>query len=126
MVVDSSIMTFVNHGCNGTYNAGLVSEITELTADLNFMPEEFVAKGHSTLYNPAADRHLPQYTAGAEISLKPIRAGDEILDNYLAFIAVPSFWMDDVKDLRSQCSGLDYLDTNSDVRKFEDWYKKRI
>jgi len=126
VVVDSSIMTFVNHGCNGTNNVGLVSEITELTADLNFMPEEFVAKGHSTLYNPAADRHLPHYIAGAEISFRPIRAGDEILDNYLAFIAVPSFWMDDVEDLRSQCSGLDYLDTNSDVRKIEDWYKKRI
>jgi hypothetical protein len=67
------------------------------------MPEDFGMKGHSTVYNPAADRNLRHYIGGPEVCTKPIKAGDEILDNYLYFIGDRRYWSDDVMNLRNQC-----------------------
>ena len=121
MVVDSSPMTFVNHGCKGTNNIGEVSELNEFTLDLGRMPEEFMMKGHSSIYNPAADRNLRHYIAGGEVSTRLIKAGEEILDNYLFFIGDGQDWSEDVQQLRDQCSGR-HKSGNADVREYEDSY----
>jgi hypothetical protein len=123
VVVDSSPMTFVNHGCKGTNNIGEVSELNEFTLDLDRMPEEFMMKGHSSTYNPAADRNLRHYIAGGETSIKPIKAGEEILDNYLFFIGEEESWTEDVQQLRDQCSGRQSIGSE-DVREYESWYDK--
>jgi hypothetical protein len=117
-------MTFANHGCNGTNNIGDESEFDEFTVDLDRIPEEFMMKGHSSVYNPVADRNLGHYVAGVEVSTRHIKAGEEILDNYLFFIGNSLDWAEDVQLLRDQCSNQQGIGDEPDVREYEDWYDK--
>ena len=103
--VDSSIVTFVNHGCNGTYNIGDETDHDEFTADIRSPPVDLMGhKSHtgSSVFDPVIDRHL--FHSG-DVSLRDIDAGEEILDNYLNFIGGQEAWEEDVTDLRKQCSG---------------------
>ena len=102
--VDSSIITFVNHGCHGSYNVGLETEVDEFTADPDFIPEMLNGKSHAgtSTFNPFVDRTL-FFTA--DISSRDIKASEEILDNYLAFIGGDDDWKDDLVDYRDLCSG---------------------
>lgn len=104
MIVDSGIMTFVNHGCNKTYNSGVESFIDELTADVNILPDSLNGRRHTqtSTFNPVLDRHLGHT---AEQSLRDIKAGEEILDNYLAFVGDKKYWASFVQHLRDLCSG---------------------
>uniref|UniRef100_A0A7S2HCC7 PABS domain-containing protein n=1 Tax=Helicotheca tamesis TaxID=374047 RepID=A0A7S2HCC7_9STRA len=104
--VDSSIMTFVNHGCNGTHNMGPLNggtKLTELSASLDSMPgdlrdEEYI------LHDIVSARHLPHLLGGGDFALCDIKAGEEILNNYLDFTANPDNWSKDLADLRDQCA----------------------
>jgi hypothetical protein len=97
-------MTFVNHGCNKTYNTGGESSIDELTSDVDVFPDNLNGRSHAqtSTYNPVVDRHLRH---AADYSLRDIKAGEEILDNYLAFIGNEKDWASDVQHLRDLCSG---------------------
>eukprot|EP00978_Attheya_sp_CCMP212_P001313 scaffold2735_cov61-Attheya_sp.AAC.9 len=104
--VDSSILTFVNHGCNGTYNMGSeTSGWTEWTVDPMKPPPESLSGTTNSVYNPVNDRHLYQLMSGSDFTLRDIKKGEEILDNYLAFTGSAADWTTDVNDLRAQCSG---------------------
>lgn len=108
IVIDSGSSTFVNHGCNGTYNAGTHSDVTELTADPEHPPEEMLGESHTesaTLYNPFIDRHLPYYTNGIHSAVRDIHPGEEILDNYLWFGFDEESWADYVVSLQNECNG---------------------
>jgi len=103
--VDSNIVTFVNHGCRGTYNVGEEMDVDEFSVDPDKPIEALSGKSHAgraSIFDPVIDRHL---IGTMETTVKDIKAGDEILDNYLAFIGSEGFWADDVMDLRKQCSG---------------------
>jgi hypothetical protein len=104
MLVDSGIMTFVNHGCNKTYNSGVESSIDEFTADVNVLPDSLNCRVHAqtSTFNPVLDRHL-WHTA--EHTLRDIKAGEEILDNHLAFVGDEKYWASFVQHLRDLCSG---------------------
>lgn len=104
MFVDSGVLTFANHGCNRTYNVGEKTSVDEFTADLDSLPEEVNGESHTgtTIFNPLVDRHVRREW---EQSLRDIAAGEEILDNYLAFTGNNDDWAKDVQDLRNQCSG---------------------
>jgi hypothetical protein len=103
--VDSGALTFVNHGCKGTNNIGVVTAFDEESADTNVMPNEVGGKSHdgTSIFNPVVDRHL---TFGGFMSNRAIQAGEEILDNYLAFVSSEEDWADYVISLRNQCSGM--------------------
>lgn len=107
--VDSCIMTFVNHGCNGTYNIGDPSKVNEFTADENAIPEDFLGGlSHfesETVYNPVIDRHLRHFMGGGIQTLREIKAGEEVLDNYLDFTGSDGEWKGDLFELRAMCSG---------------------
>jgi hypothetical protein len=116
-VVDSSQHLFINHGCNGTYNAGVPSVVNEQTADLDD-PTPTNIFDNVEFYDPFFDRHLNFATNGGDIALRDILSGEEITANYLAFIGEGRDWADDVKDLRNQCSGgvggvLEYEESHS-------------
>ena len=100
-------MTFVNHGCNHTYNVGVDSgDITEFTADLTQLPDVFNdAIRDGNVFHPARDRNLRYVLVGGDRFLRDIHAGEEILDNYLAFTGDKADWEYDVLHLRGQCSG---------------------
>lgn len=63
------------------------------------------------VYNPVAERHARM----PERMLRDIAAGEEILDNYLAFIGHESDWEEDVQLIRDQCRGVDV----GEVTKYE-------
>jgi len=101
VVVDSSILTFANHGCNGQYNIGEVTEFNEFTANTEVMPENVRGK-KSSKFSPVIDRHLFHHSIQA---IKDMSAGDEILDNYIVFTSDEEDWAADVVALRNECSG---------------------
>lgn len=101
VVVDSSILTFANHGCRKQYNIGQETEFDEFTADPKIMSAEVDGKRKSK-FSPMLDRHLFHNACQA---IDDILAGDEILDNYLAFTSDEDDWEGDIAALRSQCSG---------------------
>jgi hypothetical protein len=104
VIVDSDALTFVNHGCKGSNNIGVVTAFDEETANMNVMPDEVGGKSHegTSIFNPFVDRHL---TFGGCTSNRDIQAGEEILDNYLAFVSNKEDWADYVISLRNQCAG---------------------
>ena len=102
--VDSGFLTFSNHGCNGTVNYGYVeNNLTEMNVDLDEVPEEFDAK--TVAYSPLIERHIRQIMSFGDYTLHDIKAGEEILTNYLEFSANPESWKEDILSLQAQCSG---------------------
>lgn len=110
-------MTFTNHGCKGTYNTGEdTGDLTEFTADLKEMPYALhMDREGKFVYNPVADRHLRMTISGKEKTIREVKKGEEVLDNYLAFVGHASDWESDVQMLRDQCNGVDV----GDVTKYE-------
>ena len=98
-------MTFSNHGCNGSYNyADEFHALTEGTIDLS---SEEIPDDHDCTtipYSPIQERHLRQMLSSGDVALREIKAGEEILVNYVSF-ANPDEWTEEVKRLRDQCAG---------------------
>jgi hypothetical protein len=56
-IVDASVLTFINHGCNNTNNVGQSYSVNELTADLENMPLDFEEEPlESAFFDPFNDR----------------------------------------------------------------------
>lgn len=113
-IVDSSILTFINHGCNGTYNhahLGDSYELHEFSADVSKMPEEY--QEDRSVYNPVRDRNIPFWSSSLDFTTRDISAGEELLTNYLAFVGHASDWKYDLLHLRAQCNGKDVGDVTS-------------
>jgi hypothetical protein len=95
---------FVNHGCNGTYNFGEWSDITEVTADPNEVRYDFFQRAdNDKIYNPAKDRYA--IPVSGDWNLLPISKGEEILLNYLYSFSDPADWKDEILALRAECDG---------------------
>jgi hypothetical protein len=107
-MLDTGVLTFVNHGCNGTSNVGFQVPFSESNADLNdplvleFI-EEMWTGGEECVYNPA----LVRDTSSKVIieNSGPIMKGEELLDNYITFITDVKMLEEDLKDLETQCGG---------------------
>jgi SET domain-containing protein len=112
--VDSGLQTFANHGCKGTNNVGEVTDFDESTANTDVMPDELSGKSHqgTSTFNPVVDRHLTHFS---DRTIRDIKAGEEILDNYLAFISSEEYWAEDIINMRNQCSGVAF----GEVTKYE-------
>ena len=100
-------MTFVNHGCNGTFNIDdkdLLNEddpwgITEQNAT----PED--RSDDRDVYDPFVARHLISYDSQHSNALRDIKAGEEILCNYLHFTDANDEWFEEVEILKKICNG---------------------
>lgn len=114
--VDASILTYTNHGCNGTYNTGTQLNVTERTATLGIGPvaNGYVAQrisgglGEEYVYNPYSDRNYPDWGCDDTTrALRDIDAGEEVLDNYLVFGGSESGeeWEEVLIELKRMCSG---------------------
>jgi len=111
--VDAGYLTFTNHGCNGTYNVAAVEKnkaITEQNAKEsdrgNLHSDPSFQESNWLTYNPARDRQLHRINAKIETALVDIKAGDELLTDYLDFSEWDS-WFPDVQDLKRICDGKD-------------------
>lgn len=112
--VDATKVTFVNHGCHGSNNVGLISPHHESNLERPpwddedqlwaSIPSEFLAlELDDQLYLPIRN---PGHVLSTE-SNQFIPAGQEILDNYLIFAGTGGldFW-ENVQSLRQECRGM--------------------
>lgn len=99
--VDSGLITFVNHGCNGTYNVDDVGydEMTEQNTDFS----KFFSDGRD-VYDIFLDRHYLQSNNAASYTLRDIKAGEEILANYLTFCEQKNDWIAEMTHLKQVCN----------------------
>jgi len=107
--VDSGIFTFINHGCNGTYSIDDNEDdtVTEQNAELSFHKE-----AREKTFDPFSDRHYIHSRNSPSWSLRDIKAGEEILCNYLHFVENKEEWFLDAQELKRQCNGESGLITN--------------
>lgn len=89
LVVESCILLFMNHGCNGTYNFGNEDDVkpfTEMDVESFFTKDSgmnFINKAPP--FSPVYERHLVQLCKVGDGTTREIKAGEEILTDYLAF-----------------------------------------
>jgi hypothetical protein len=103
--VDVSILTFLNHGCNGNYVMGELYSVTEMTADPKKPPEDFEESPfESAFYSPFIDRNIELNMNGADRTLRDVEAGEELLDNYLRYLYLEN-WEWGINSYRRQCEG---------------------
>lgn len=105
--VDSGLVTFVNHGCNGTSNLGVFPYITESSVDLNDMPHalyRYRMTGDDYVFNPAVIRDTTFRLENINRSGK-LNAGDELLENYYEQVPIPREWRSHVRAIQKYCSG---------------------
>ncbi len=99
-------MTFMNHGCNATYNFDDVFG-TRLRGTKNFVTEQNATKDFDVvhdIYDPISDRHDGGNSV-VGFALWDIKAGDEILCNYIFYTNDEEDWWPDVNSLKNICDG---------------------
>ena len=106
--MDSSIMTFANHGCNGTFNIDPLEFeenpgkiITENTAK----PSDILDFNDRDLYDPVLDRNGLEVAAMFMLAVRDIKAGEELLTNYVFYTSSNDEWYSNVLGLREMCKG---------------------
>ena len=99
-------MTFVNHGCNGTFN------IIEWNSYVQkyFLTEQDVTPGdysdwRAEVYDLSSDRHQYSSGLGYSVATRDIKAGEEILSNYVFYTSEEHLWWEDVMSIKRICSG---------------------
>jgi hypothetical protein len=101
-------LLFVNHGCNGSWNVNSDAawDLTEVDADPDNMVDRTFAKGKGgEIFNPVIARHIPHLIGGYDVATRDIKAGEEILDNFLTTVSSAETWAEVVKDLQKLCKG---------------------
>jgi hypothetical protein len=102
--VDSGILTFINHGCNGTFNMGQQSDYHESNIEGDFIPDVYrYYAGAGLPYTPMADRNVYQGESIA-ITSEDVKAGEELRDNYMTYGGEQGF-SKFKEELRKQCAG---------------------
>ena len=91
-VVESNILLFMNHGCNGTYNYGSDFSGDDSWKPITEMDAVSLTKDcaddylyYAPAYSPVFERHLRQSSKSGDVTLRDIKKGEEILTDYLEF-----------------------------------------
>jgi hypothetical protein len=88
-VVESCILLFMNHGCNGTYNfhdEGDQKPFTEMDIESHLTKDSsLVFVDEAPPFSPVYERHLRQLSVLGDVTIKDIKEGKELLTDYLAF-----------------------------------------
>ena len=95
-------MTFVNHGCDGSYNTGPTTPYTEL----NFKDTNTAGIDGDVydVYNPYIQRHSAFGDCSNSLVLSDIQAEEEVLCNYLVLYDGENQW-EAIETVKSMCSG---------------------
>ncbi|KAL3826561.1 hypothetical protein ACHAXA_003625 [Cyclostephanos tholiformis] len=108
LTVESSILLFMNHGCNGTYNFADddVRPFTETNAESLYTKDSSMAFiNKAPPFSPVLERHLGKQLMYGDLTLREINEGEELLTDYLAFAGDPDDLMTDALELRKWCTG---------------------
>jgi len=105
-------MTFVNHGCNGTFNTldwrsyenWVNGDEGAIVTEQNATVEDY--EPYRKVYDIRRDRHVAQEEKSYNVAGRDIKAGEEILCNYIFYDTIYQTAL----DLKSVCSGEDVGD----------------
>jgi hypothetical protein len=99
-------MSFVNHGCNGTYNVGTPLDVTEMTAIVGVGPGT-VYDDVTDVHHPFNERRFPFWECEKFVALRDIQKGEELFDNYLVFGGGDDIddWDKNLLELKAVCMG---------------------
>ena len=104
--VDSSISSFINHGCHGTYNIGEQLSYHEMDlkeCDLRH-PGMICADVETDAYDPFWERQYPLLDCQSKVANRDIDIGEEMLDDYMC-MGGTKYLCESIKDLQNVCSG---------------------
>ena len=114
--VDTSISTFINHGCRGSYNVGVKYEYHEmniLDCPNNNSNNRTTAQPCMTCddrtntiprYNPYGERQYPMWDCQHVIANRDIDIGEEIFYDYLCMSGTDNM-LQEIPHLQSICTG---------------------
>jgi hypothetical protein len=54
-----------------------------------------------------ADRHIKNVALGYNVATRDIKAGEELLDNYVYYVSSRDEWFSESKELKDICNGVD-------------------
>ena len=102
--VESDIMLFMNHGCNGTSNFGYIEDedrevkFTEMNVDLNNLEEisENLISKVRVPYSPVFDRNWRHALNSGDYTLRGVKEGEEVLTDYISFVGNIDDFKEDV------------------------------
>lgn len=103
-------MTFVNHGCNGTFNfigrenyEGWKSNDPHATiTEQNYTSHEF-DPFRGEFHDIYLDRH--PIKPNVDVAMRDVKAGEEILNNHVFFDTNVESWKASMAELQKICSG---------------------
>lgn len=106
--VDTSIATFVNHGCRATYNMGKKLAYHEMNIlDCNSEhPCMTCSDTENDAYDPFSERQYPMWNCQNNIANRDIDIGEEMLDEYMC-MGGTQYLMESINDLQNMCRGGD-------------------
>lgn len=105
--VDTSITTFINHGCRATYNIGhklAYHEMNITDCDPHQQPCTPCSDPESDPYDPFWERQYPMWECQNNIANRDIEIGEEILDDYMC-MGGAEYLTESIADLQNVCSG---------------------
>jgi hypothetical protein len=105
-------MTFVNHGCNGTsniiewptYKQWVDGIENAITTEQNVTRDDY-ADFRAEVFDLHHDRHMDHIALTYTVAKRDIKAGEEMLTNYVGFSVGEELWWKEVKSLQRMCSG---------------------
>ena len=104
--VDTSISTFVNHGCQGTYNVGkklAYHEMNIMECDPT-TPCITCPDVENDPYDPFWERQYPLWDCHSSIANRDIEIGEEILNEYMC-MGGTQYLAESIVELQYVCSG---------------------
>lgn len=108
--VETDVMMFMNHGCNGTYNHGSLElddreRFSEQNLDVENLDEittHLVSK--AVPYSPVFERNLQRTLHHGDYTLQDIKKGEEITTNYLSYVGEINEFKRELLSLQKQCA----------------------
>lgn len=102
--VDTGIMTFVNHGCNGTSNIEPKFSWNEMNVTYTDVQVDCI--GTASIYDPYAERHFPMQNCQDLMSNRELLMGEELFSNYVCYsVSTYKYWEENINELISMCNG---------------------
>ena len=110
--VEPSILTFVNHGCNGTFNMLDWSAFRSwrndkegvIVTEMNATVDDYESY-RENMYDIFTDRPIAHSALSYAVASRDIKAGEEITSNYIFYVSGLEAWIQQSEDLKSICSG---------------------
>lgn len=100
--MDSSILTFVNHGCHDSFNIDDAEVLMpSYITDESDSSQETEESDFGFAYSPPLSRRVLTHAVSIDAALRDIKAGDELFCNYALFAqrANSESWADDLREL---------------------------